>query len=117
MSIAQGRERRANAGSKMAKLLDEEEEEDEFYKTAYGGFDEIEDDNEFEEQQVEHEEDYVDSDFDIDETEEPDKPAEEDEDLKRKRSSNRRGVVTKAYKVNIEFFQFFNIENNICFIS
>ena len=111
MSIAQGRERRANAGSKMAKLLDEEEE-DEFYKTAYGGFDEIEDDNEFEEQQVEHEEDYVDSDFDIDETEEPDKPAEEDEDLKRKRSSNRRGVVTKAYKVNILFLILLT-QNNI----
>lgn len=40
MSLATERERRKGAGSKMAKLLDEEEE-DEFYKTAYGGFDEV----------------------------------------------------------------------------
>ena len=42
MSLAVGRERRANAGAKMAKLINEEEEvEDDFYKTAYGGFDEV----------------------------------------------------------------------------
>ena len=41
--MAAGRERRGNAGSKMAKLLNEEEE-DEFYKTTYGGFEEVEDD-------------------------------------------------------------------------
>ncbi len=40
MSLALERERRRNAGSKMSKLLDEEEE-DEFYKTAYGGFSEV----------------------------------------------------------------------------
>lgn len=40
------RERRANAGSKMAKLLNEEEE-DEFYKTTYGGFEEVAQDNDY----------------------------------------------------------------------
>lgn len=40
MSLATSREKRQNAGSKMAKLLNEEEEDD-FYKTAYGGFNEV----------------------------------------------------------------------------
>lgn len=40
------RPKRANAGNKMAKLLNEEEE-DEFYKTTYGGFDETEQDNDY----------------------------------------------------------------------
>lgn len=31
--MAANRERRANAGNKIARLLDEEEDEDEFYKT------------------------------------------------------------------------------------
>ena len=39
-TLATSRERRANAGSKMARLLDEEEEDD-FYKTTYGGFTEV----------------------------------------------------------------------------
>ena len=41
MSLATQREKRKNAGSKMAKLLNNEEEEDEFYKNAYGGFNEV----------------------------------------------------------------------------
>jgi vacuolar protein sorting-associated protein 72 len=41
--MAASRDRRGNAGTKMAKLLNEEEE-DEFYKTTYGGFEEVEDD-------------------------------------------------------------------------
>lgn len=36
--MAANRERRANAGSKIARLLNEEEEEDDFYNTQYGGF-------------------------------------------------------------------------------
>lgn len=40
------REKRANAGNKMARLLNEEEEDD-FYKTTYGGFDEVEQDNDY----------------------------------------------------------------------
>lgn len=41
--MASTRSRRANAGNKIAKLLDEEEEDD-FYKTSYGGFQEVDDD-------------------------------------------------------------------------
>ena len=37
------RERRSNAGNLLAKVLDEEEE-DEFYTTTYGGFQETEED-------------------------------------------------------------------------
>lgn len=44
--MALTRERRSNAGNKMAKLLNEEEEDD-FYKTTYGGFDEVEQDNDY----------------------------------------------------------------------
>lgn len=44
--MAVSRERRSNAGSKMAKLLNEEEEDD-FYKTTYGGFEEIEQDHDY----------------------------------------------------------------------
>ena len=38
--LASTRSRRGNAGAKMAKLLNEEEEDD-FYKTTYGGFIEV----------------------------------------------------------------------------
>lgn len=44
--MALNRDRRSNAGSKMAKLLDEEEEDD-FYKTTYGGFEEVEQDHDY----------------------------------------------------------------------
>jgi vacuolar protein sorting-associated protein 72 len=39
-SLAKNREKRLNAGSKMSQLLDAEEEDD-FYKTTYGGFDDV----------------------------------------------------------------------------
>ena len=39
--LVSGREKRSTAGNKMAKLLDAEDGEDEFYKTTYGGFDEV----------------------------------------------------------------------------
>ena len=39
-SLAAGREKRCNAGNKMASLL-EAEDEDDFYKTTYGGFTEV----------------------------------------------------------------------------
>lgn len=43
------RARRSNAGNRMGKLLDEEEEcQDEFYKVNYGGFEETESDHEYE---------------------------------------------------------------------
>ena len=40
--LASTREKRANAGNKMGKMLDEEDEEqDDFYKNTYGGFEEV----------------------------------------------------------------------------
>lgn len=46
MALAETRDRRSNAGNRMSKILDEEEEDD-FYKTTYGGFTEIEDDDDY----------------------------------------------------------------------
>ncbi|KAJ8917174.1 hypothetical protein NQ315_012666 [Exocentrus adspersus] len=86
------RERRANAGNRMAKLLDEEEEcQDEFYKQNYGGFEETESDNEYEAE--EEGDDIVDSDFSIDENDEPVSETEGEGEQKKKRR-----LVTKAYK-------------------
>jgi vacuolar protein sorting-associated protein 72 len=45
MSLAATRDKRINAGNRMSKLLDEEE--DDFYKTTYGGFTEIENDDDY----------------------------------------------------------------------
>ncbi len=41
--MAASREKRVNAGNRLSKLLNEEED-DEFYKTTYGGFEELEND-------------------------------------------------------------------------
>lgn len=91
MSLASGRERRANAGNRMSQLLDKHEE-DEFYKTTYGGFSEDEEDEEYRSEK--EEEDVVDSDFDIDETDEVKSDHEEEQTTRRVV----RGVFTKAYK-------------------
>ena len=40
MTLAVDREPRKTAGNRMSKLLDAEEE-DEFYKTTYGGFNDV----------------------------------------------------------------------------
>lgn len=37
--MAANRERRSTAGNRLAKVLDDED--DEFYKTTYGGFEEV----------------------------------------------------------------------------
>ncbi|XP_054747021.1 vacuolar protein sorting-associated protein 72 homolog [Anastrepha obliqua] len=89
--MAATRSRRSNAGNQIAKLLNDEEE-DEFYKTSYGGFQDEEEDQEY--VQKEEEEDVVDSDFSIDENDEPISDTEDAPDKKRKRG----GVSTKAYK-------------------
>ncbi|XP_034828648.1 vacuolar protein sorting-associated protein 72 homolog [Maniola hyperantus] len=82
------RERRSNAGNRMAKLLDEEEEDD-FYKTTYGGFEEVAEDNDY--VQEREADDVVDSDFDIDENDEP--VSDQEGEAKEKKKIN-----TKAYK-------------------
>ncbi|KAJ8984745.1 hypothetical protein NQ317_005010 [Molorchus minor] len=90
--MALQRDRRRNAGNRMAKLLDEEEEcQDEFYKQNYGGFEETASDNEYEAE--EEGDDVVDSDFSIDENDEPVSDHEGEEGQKKKRR-----LVTKAYK-------------------
>lgn len=89
--MAATREPRATAGNRMAKLLNDEEE-DEFYKTTYGGFNEDEDDIDF--QSEESESDTVDSDFSIDENDE----VVSDEDAEEPKKKRRVGVNTKAYK-------------------
>ncbi|XP_058813945.1 vacuolar protein sorting-associated protein 72 homolog [Topomyia yanbarensis] len=89
--MAATRERRANAGNRISKLLDEEEE-DEFYQTSYGGFNESTDDKEYI-QKNDDEDDIVDSDFSIDENDEP--VSDQEETIIPKR---RKKVVTKAYK-------------------
>lgn len=73
----------------MSRLL-EAEDEDEFYKTTYGGFNEEEDDGIYESEESVDED--TDSDISIDENDEL-KSDDEDESKKKKRR-----VVTKAYK-------------------
>ncbi|XP_046392351.1 vacuolar protein sorting-associated protein 72 homolog [Ischnura elegans] len=89
MALASGRDRRSTAGNRLARLLNEEEEDD-FYKTTYGGFSEAENDDDYKSE--EEVEDEVDSDFSIEENDEPVSDQDE-EGTKRKRR-----LVTKAYK-------------------
>ncbi|ELU03616.1 hypothetical protein CAPTEDRAFT_166924 [Capitella teleta] len=89
-TLASTREKRCNAGARMSRML-EAEEEDDFYKTTYGGFDEEAEDNDYASEDSVA--DDVDSDFDIDENDELKSDGEDDE-VKRKRQ----GVHTKAYK-------------------
>ena len=94
--MASDRSRRANAGSKMASLLNSMEQDD-FYKETYGGFEEEENDGEFAYQSPnEDEADEVDSDFSIDENDEPKSDVEDEEG--RKKVKRALGVQTKAYK-------------------
>jgi vacuolar protein sorting-associated protein 72 len=39
--MAATREKRSTAGNRMSKLVTEEEDDDDFYKTTYGGFQEV----------------------------------------------------------------------------
>lgn len=95
--MAAKRARRDNAGAKMAGLLDKEEEDD-FYKTTYGGFSEEGDDRDFNYNSPNEDEDEVDSDFSIDENEEVKSDPEADDESNRKKAKRGDGVQTKAYK-------------------
>ncbi|KAF4012994.1 hypothetical protein G4228_004464 [Cervus hanglu yarkandensis] len=90
MSLAGGRAPRKTAGNRLSGLL-EAEEEDEFYQMTYGGFTEESGDDEYQGDQSDTE-DEVDSDFDIDEGDEPSSDGEAEEPRRKRR------VVTKAYK-------------------
>ncbi|VDP91325.1 unnamed protein product [Echinostoma caproni] len=106
MPICTDRARRPNAGSRMAQLLNEEEE-DEFYTSIYGGFTEEAEDVDYEsESSVE---DVIDSDFDDDtENGEDDAAASDGSDENEKPKGRSRRVITKGYKV-IPFFYFYLI--------
>ncbi|XP_063803027.1 vacuolar protein sorting-associated protein 72 homolog [Pseudophryne corroboree] len=97
MSLAESRAPRKTAGNRMSGLLDREEEDD-FYKTTYGGFNEESGDDEYNEDRSASE-DEVDSDFDIDEGDEPTSDHEDDEPKRKRR------VVTKAYKEPIQLLK------------
>ena len=70
-------------------------EEDDFYKDTYGGFAEEENDKEYAYLSPQ-EDDVVDSDFSIDENDEPKSDPEAEEE--RKKAKRALGVQTKAYK-------------------
>jgi vacuolar protein sorting-associated protein 72 len=74
----------------MGRLL-EAEDDDDFYKTTYGGFTEEADDNDY--QTEESGSEGTDSDIDLDENDEVKSDGEDDGETKRKRR-----LVTKAYK-------------------
>ncbi|KAF1768704.1 hypothetical protein GCK72_000517 [Caenorhabditis remanei] len=91
------RAKRVTAGNKMAALLASADQEDEFYKTAYGGFEENDEvDREFK-SPVHSDDDEVDSDFDKEE--EDDEPVSGGEDdgkprrKKKKFNEPRRGMT------------------------
>ena len=46
--MAASRSRRANAGSRISQLVEQDLNKDEFYQTAYGGFEEVAVDEEYE---------------------------------------------------------------------
>lgn len=88
--LATTRSRRSNAGNRMSKMI--QDEDDEFYSNLYGGFHEEDDDLDFDDEEEgdedEVEDDYdVDSDFSIDETDEiaPEHQLVEDEPKKKNR--------------------------------
>ena len=65
--MAASRSKRHNAGKNIGKLLDQEVDADDFYKTAYGGFEDTLEDGVY--QSEDSDDDEVDSDFDAPEQE------------------------------------------------
>lgn len=92
--MAATRERRANAGNRISNLLNDEEEE-EIYKTLYGGFNEIEDDKDYIQIKQDDDDDSVDSDFSIDEN---DEVISDMEELPERRARRQTGKVYKDLK-------------------
>ncbi|XP_038058600.1 vacuolar protein sorting-associated protein 72 homolog [Patiria miniata] len=89
MALALTREKRVTAGNRMSRML-QEEEQDEFYKTTYGGFEEQSGDEEY----TSEESDSDATDSDISDSED-DEVISDDEGNEKKRQ---RRTVTKAYK-------------------
>ncbi|KAK3728469.1 hypothetical protein QZH41_002334 [Actinostola sp. cb2023] len=89
-NAAKSRPQRRNAGNRMSKLIDDEQEVDDFYKTAFGGFQEESGDEEFEDD--DEDVDVVDSDFSNSETDEV--LEQDDDEPKRKKKK----VYIKPYR-------------------
>ena len=105
-ALVTGRERRSNAGAKMQALLSNLQqtlaaEDNEFYNSTYGGFNEEEGDDDFASDQEEAD-DELDSDFDVDESQvEATEEAGEGEEDETKKS--RRGKKVKlAYEISAQ---------------
>ena len=81
----------------MASLLNTMDADD-FYKETYGGFEEEENDGEFAYNSPDEAADEVDSDFSIDENDEPKSDLEDEEGKAGKKAKRALGVQTKAYK-------------------
>ncbi len=92
MALALTREKRFNAGNRMSRML-QEEEQDDFYKTTYGGFEEHSGDEEYSSEDSDS--DATDSDISVSED---DEPMSDDEGNEPKRQ---RRTLTKAYKVRL----------------
>ncbi|XP_002165194.5 vacuolar protein sorting-associated protein 72 homolog isoform X1 [Hydra vulgaris] len=92
--MAAERSKRCNAGNRMSKLIEEqvEDEDDEFYNTMYGGFNEDDDDGVYEAPE-DQEEDFVDSDFSLSEHDDENNESGEDETKK-----VRKRVKPKVFK-------------------
>ncbi|CAF1386856.1 unnamed protein product [Rotaria magnacalcarata] len=91
MTFVLERERRQTAGNRLKRLLEKQEDpDDEFYGTAYGGFLDEEEDNDYDSE--ESEEDVVDSDFDQDDEEQQQQQQadgeQEQTDTSKKRKTN-----------------------------
>ncbi|VDM00018.1 unnamed protein product [Schistocephalus solidus] len=100
-SVTLTRSRRPGAGSRMARLLNEEEE-DEFYTSTYGGFTEEADDVDYESESSVQ--DSIDSDFVETEDDEEDNSAAGSDDEGEKQRRTKR-VVTKSYKLKGLFWR------------
>ncbi|XP_054154939.1 vacuolar protein sorting-associated protein 72 homolog [Oppia nitens] len=85
VTLAAGRVRRPKAGANMSRLLDSEEAVDDFYKTTYGGFEEEVEDNDYTSDGSDSH-DEIDSDFSIDENDEPVSDGDDEDNRKRRRS-------------------------------
>ncbi|CAI4223134.1 unnamed protein product [Auanema sp. JU1783] len=83
------RAKRANAGNKMSKLIESSHQEDDFYKSAYGGFNEEDNDAPFH-SPAHSDGDEVDSDFD--------KPEVEDEPISDQETDDKRPKRKSAFK-------------------
>ncbi|CAJ0593986.1 unnamed protein product [Cylicocyclus nassatus] len=89
--MVKSRARRPNAGNKMMALIESSNQEDEFYKSAYGGGFNEDDADDVYESPVQSDVDEVDSDFD--------KPEEEDEPISDDDNEEKRGRrKTRGYK-------------------